>query len=394
MSLRINRTEMLENVKKSVTVEAAARLPGTEKWVDAAVQNRPTAIYDINGELLFYDFPVKSALRGGGVEGYVRAAARKDLGAPVMAYQLGPRQWDFSQAATKLRPKFTKENPKLKIRRIRPVCYSYPKMGVMFEAVDPRGARSKHVFDVASLTAVPIKKEMPNIEGAYAWSFLDAMKEKRTKGASEYTKVAKRLDEIPSAERVSLLKTRTLKRAFTPKYVGEILRIVQTKLLQYCNHYNYTESRSHHCFVLHGQQVNDYCAVATAQMILCYYRYYYTQDQIAPALNYSAGSGCPSDQSPGYESLSSNHINATFDSSPTFSEAQSEINALRPFKSGIPGHARACAGYSRNLLTGANKLYIYDPWPWNADYKLAGTISWEDWNSPTKTNFVKTRLVY
>jgi hypothetical protein len=54
--------------------------------------------------------------------------------------------------------------------------------------------------------------------------------------------------------------------------------------------------------------VNDYCAVATCQMILWYYRYYYTQNQIAPALGYSAGGGCPSDQSTGYESLSNNHI--------------------------------------------------------------------------------------
>ena len=73
-----------------------------------------------------------------------------------------------------------------------------------------------------------------------------------------------------------------------------------TKLLQYCTHYGHTHARSHHCFVLHGQQVNDYCAVATCQMILCYYRYYRSQDDIAPSLGYSTGGGCPADQSPGY----------------------------------------------------------------------------------------------
>ncbi len=127
-------------------------------------------------------------------------------------------------------------------------------------------------------------------------------------------------------------------------------------------------------------------------MILCYYRYYYTQNQIAPALGYSAGSGCPSDQSPGYKSLTCNHLTAAFDSTPTFNEAKAQIDALHPFKSGISGHARACAGYSRNLLTGVNRLYIYDPWPWNANFKLAGTVTWEDWDSPVKTNFVTQSL--
>jgi hypothetical protein len=85
-------------------------------------------------------------------------------------------------------------------------------------------------------------------------------------------------------------------------------------------------------------------------------------------------------------------LNAAFDNTPTFAEAKAQIDALHPFKSGISGHARACAGYSSNLLTGVNRLYIYDPWPWNANLKLAGTVTWEDWDSPVKTNFVTTKL--
>lgn len=168
-----------------------------------------------------------------------------------------------------------------------------------------------------------------------------------------------------------------------------------TKQLQFCTHYNYNEIRSHHCFVLHAQQKWDYCAVATCQMILCYYRYYYTQDQIAPALNYSPG-GCPPDQSAGYEQLSCNHLDATYDTSPTWEEARDQINAIHPLKSGVPGHARACAGYSYVWwLFGITdrRLYIYDTWPWNADYKLGGAVYWEDWDTITHTNYVFTRLL-
>jgi hypothetical protein len=144
--------------------------------------------------------------------------------------------------------------------------------------------------------------------------------------------------------------------------------------------------------VLHGQQVNDYCAVATCQMILCYYRYYYAQNDIAPALGYTAGNGCPPDQSPGYESLTCNHLASSFDGSATWEKARDQINLLRPMKSGIPGHARAVAGYSYTWwkLSGIQdkKLYIYDPWPWNADYALGGAVVWEDWDAVTHTNYV------
>ena len=115
--------------------------------------------------------------------------------------------------------------------------------------------------------------------------------------------------KIPEKTRKNLRISKTL-TPFVDKIICKI-KINATKQLQFCTHYNYNEARSHHCFVLHAQQVNDYCAVATCQMILCYYRYYYTQGQIAPALGYTAGSGCPPDQSAGYEQLSCNHLDAT-----------------------------------------------------------------------------------
>ena len=139
--------------------------------------------------------------------------------------------------------------------------------------------------------------------------------------------------EIPEVERTAMLKADVFRKyTVESKYFDTIFKLIQTKLLQYCTHYNYNEVRSHHCFVLQGQEVDDYCAVATCQMILCYYRYYYTQNQIAPALGYSAGSGCPSDQSPGYKSLTCNHLNAAFDSTPTFTEAKAQIDALHPIQ--------------------------------------------------------------
>jgi hypothetical protein len=249
---------------------------------------------------------------------------------------------------------------------------------------------------------VKIKDSSTNTEGNFAWSFYDSIDEKtRQKKLAKYNEANKLRLKVSDTTRLRVTTTRKLSSLLAVKEIKDViaLRSTKTRLLQFCNHYGHTENRSHHCFVLHGQQVNDYCAVATCQMILCYYRYYYTQNNIAPSLNYTAGSGCPANQGPGYESLSNNHLEATFDTSATWEEARNQIDALHPMKSGVPGHARACAGYSYDhwgIIGGVfnKKLYIYDPWPWNADYKLAGTVYWEDWESVTHTNFIYTSLKY
>jgi hypothetical protein len=389
MSAEIPKEELFEHVKISATIETSAGTPGVENWLNAQISKLPISIFDINGKVLFYDYPVKAR---GGVMGYVRANFRKNLGAPIVAYELGPRYWDFKTAVNKLTPMFKQKFPKLKVTNTKLVCYSYPKLGIMLQAVDPSGAVSRHIFDVASLELVPEKKEGRGKEGFYAWSFLESVNEQmKTNRLKIFNQISKKHNEIPVAEREAILKATTFAKYVKSPYVIDRIALFKTKLLQYCTHYDYNEARSHHCFVLHAQQKNDYCAVATCQMILCYYRYYYTQDQIAPALNYAPG-GCPSDQSAGYEQLTCNHLDATYDTTPTFSEAKTQINQLHPFKSGISGHARACAGYSYNMLFGTNRLYIYDPWPWNADYKLGGAVYWEDWDSIPHTNYVFTKL--
>lgn len=379
MSNEIPKEELFEHVKIATTIQIAAGLPGTEGWLNAKIPKLPISIFDINGEVLFYDYPVQAA--GGNVMGYVRSVSRKYLGAPVIAYELGPRPYDFKAAVEKLTPVFKEKYPKLKVKDVKLVCYSYPKLGVMFQALDPTGATSRYIFDIASLAPVPEKKDRPDVEGFYAWSYLESLTDQiKSARLKRFEQINKKRLEIPQTERSAMLKAEVFAKYVKLPYIVGTISLFKTKLLQFCTHYNYNETRSHHCFVLHGQQRNDYCAVATCQMILCYYRYYYTQDQIAPALNYTSGGGCPSDQSAGYEKLTCNHLDATYDSTPTFSEAMAQIDALHPFKSGISGHARACAGYQYSKLLSINNLYIYDPWPWNSDYKLAGSIKWEDWD--------------
>jgi hypothetical protein len=391
-SLMIPRDELVEHAAIGVLKNAAAGIPELANWVAGTVRKTPLLIHDINGQPLFYDFAVA---RGTELFGNVRVAASKVLGLGVVASELGKRPWDFGAAVKKLTPKVKREFARAKISTPKLVCYSYPKLGVMFEIEGATGP-SRVIYDVSSLTRVPDKPEGPESEGFYAWSYYDSLSDDaRRQGLARFKKVEKDLTSLTPKVRRDILAARTLASVIdlVPlKYSRNV-----TRLLQYCTHYGYTHARSHHCFVLHGQQVNDYCAVATCQMILCYYRYYYSQDHIAPSLGYSPGGGCPSDQSPGYKSLSCNHLDSSFDSSPTWEKARDQIDLLRPLKSGISGHARACAGYSytRWIFGGGltnKKLYIYDPWPWNADYAVGGAVTWEDWDAITHTNYVYANI--
>lgn len=391
----VPKDELLEHASLSVLRNANVKVPEIVGWEKGNVISKPLTIYDINGSPLFYDYRVS---RGSRVLGTVRTGASKILGAPVIAHEFGPRYWNFRSAVQRLTPQVHKEHPRWEIRRTRLVCYSYPKLGVMFEAVDENGKKKRLIYDVATFDPIPEKPPAPGVEGVYAWSFYDALPgDVRELGLKQFDQLDNWRLEIPGKIRDKFKGNRTLTR-FEGLIHWPRFRIrVESKMLQFCEHYDYNEARSHHCFILHCQQKSDYCAVATCQMILCYYRYYYSQDEIAPRLGYRPG-GCPPNQSAGYKSLTCNHLDATFDSSPTWEEARDQINALHPLKSGVPGHARACAGYAYlhweflDFSIELKHLLIYDPWPWNPDLKAGGSVYWELWNSITHTDFIFTKI--
>lgn len=385
----LSKDQLNEHAGLSVIRSVMAKMPHMSRWEEGKLAKTPTRIYDLNGSLLFFDYSVK---KGKELLGTVRIAASKVLGATTIAYELGPRHWNYKAAVKKLRVTLAKKYKTKRIVSTKLICYSYPKIGVMVNMKTKRNVRTRLIFDIASLTLVP--EEKPDVEGAVAWSYYANIKDKaRASGLKSFAKLDKARLQIPTKIRKNVLKRDPIS-AITKKLIWPI-KFQHVRELGFCSHYRSTEARSHHCFVLHAQQVNDYCAVATCQMILCYYRYYYTQDEIAPACGYS--SGCPADSSAGYETMSNNHIEATYDSSANWSEAKTELDKLHPMKSGIPGHARAVAGYSHlqhlfPVKITDRKLLIYDPWPWNADYKLGGSVYWEDWSSTTHTNFIYTKL--
>lgn len=393
----VDKERAMQHVQLTIRRSWAGQVRDFEGWGGTEVDPEPLVIHDLNGQVLFYEYGI---MQGNGVTGTAKASASKIIGAAVPTVEFGPRAWDPGEATRRAKDEVKKLLPKAKVTNTELVCYSYPKIGVRVFLDDPELGSTSAIFDVADLSQIT-RYGADELEGAAAWSFYHEIAEPR---AAEREKVWNLADEELEAARSAT--PRVFDRGFTERELGDIrptlLPTPVEPTLVHIEPYSSGVVRysprcnTHECFALYGQKTDVYCAVATGQMILDFYRYHYTQDQIAAAMSTGAGGTSNTNQVAGYESLSNNGLDATYDTTANWTEAKAEIAANRPLKSGIPGHARACAGWMRQnyAIIGQSLkrwLKIYDPWPWNSDICKGGRIYWEDWASETHTNFIYVR---
>jgi hypothetical protein len=359
----------------------ASSLPGLAGWRGASLDPH-TTVYDLNGEPLFYDFPVAGP--DGAPLGMVRASAATPLGDPVLSVYLGPARWSVSRAAERATAMVTREY-KGQVLKATLVCYAYPKLGIALEWKKPRGSAQRTIFDIGDFSVVP-ETVAKDLRGPGAVSLYDRIPEQAVAPAIEHFGVHdKVLAEVE--ERSKLKLGRKLERLEFEAIQTSVIGVIQwwtTRILTFCSH-----TYSHECFVLHGQENGYYCVVATGQMLLDFWRYNYSQTQIASAMGTTSGGTSYTGEVNGYKSLTCSHFDAQSDSSPTFDKAKAQIDANRPFDYSYPWHAMACAGYSQQniYLAGTQpikQLYLYDPSPVNK-----GTIRWETWGAgPVVDGFV------
>ena len=119
-------------------------------------------------------------------------------------------------------------------------------------------------------------------------------------------------------------------------------------------------------------------------MISAWHGYYPSQQQIAETVGVDPDDGADETQMrDGYyrKSRSSNGLGKggsyVLAGSPSnlYDLVKTEIDRNRPVAINTPAHARACAGYSRNVESGNRYFYIYNPWPVGS-----GDLTWEMWN--------------
>jgi hypothetical protein len=366
----VSTREAMDNAFVFALIGTFSGMEGLKGWNGAKLYSEPLRIYDINGNLLFLEF---SVIRDNKTVGVVWASASKVLGAPpVYIMQPGVRGYDPDKARSEALRIAKATYPTQDVVGTLLVCYSFPRMGIMVTLRDPKTKReTKIIIDAADYKLVPSGDEKR--EGVGYWSFYgrvpDAVRGQRIE---EYNKFHNQL--VPAMKQAEVNSEGTLDEVVFRRFILVVRINCTTRTVP---------------LTLHGQETNDYCAVATGQMILQYHGYNYTQAQIAPAMDYHPG-GCGQDgQVSGYESLSHGNLDATADGTADWSEAKAEIDAGRPLKSGIIRHARACAGYSSCSIFGwlfSQSLYIYDPWP-----PHAGEIYWERWDEVTHTNWIYVR---
>ena len=172
-------SELYEHAALAVMRDSVAGVPGLTGLLAGRVRKEPIPIFDINGTLLFFDYAVG---RGAETAGYVRTAASRVVGPPVVAIEIGPRHWDYAAAVRRLKPRVKKQFPGAAISEPKLVCYSYPKLGVMFHAKSAEKS-TRAIFDVADLSPIP-ESPRPDREGSYAWSFYDALSDQERRARS------------------------------------------------------------------------------------------------------------------------------------------------------------------------------------------------------------------
>ncbi len=314
----------------------------------------PTEIFDFDGNLLYHDYVMAWA---DGKELRVRTSGNTAFIPSVLSLGINP-PLNIERKLEEARKIAEQNNLNPQANAEALVCYAYPKLGL--QCYDSQG--NKFVIDLGDYTIFPVSNEptdSPDFVSTYSPSIF-------------VNKLTLTLANARAIGRDAANKDREDRLDG-----GKNLEQVVSSL-----HSQSTEITLK-SFKLHPQETPVYCAVATAQMILEYYGFQYSQAEIAAAMKTGQDGTTNDNQIKGYTSLGKGSLFAPpLDRTASFSEAQFEISQGRALKTGIPGHARACAGFKVEA-SGIKSLYIYDPWPPNQ-----GTIYWEKWEATTHTNFI------
>lgn len=347
--------------------------PGMTEWWGANL-GEPRLIHDLNGQPLFYDFPILSL--NNEQLGLVRASANRVLGVPAPTVYMGGLRWHVGDATLWAR-EFVQREHKVKVIETQLVCYAYPKLGIAVSWEDRTGEIRRAIIDVGDRSVVP-EEVKPEVRGPGAWSLYDHMPEKAVpeavEGFAPYDRIVDELQErsgVDLAAYVELAQFQAIQSV-----MATVISFYSTKILTFCTH-----GYSHECGRMHGQENGYYCVVATGQMILDFWRYHHPQNHIATQMGTTTSGTDYTGEVNGLESITCSHFDAQSDFSPTFAEAKAEIDANRPFDYSYSYHAMACFGYREQILAIAgtqpqHSVYIYDPSPVNV-----GTIRWETWGA-------------
>ena len=338
-----------------------------------------TPIYDINGEVLFHRFNLKTR------EGLAFAdiSLNSVFSSPLLAVSYG-QQWSHDELA-RLATAAARKQQVSKFDEIRFVCYSYPKVAVQFLLKGEEVA----MLELYTWQRVPAKTRGEGPPGNFErWSIIEETPERvKRKNSKALKSTLANLEKSISPRRKFDFR-RISSEMFVealPRDLVVIGPITDSREL----HYSSLQTDHHVCYELRGQITNVWCVAASVQMLLDFYRYDYEQTRLATELGLGTTSnpnGLPyandGDVVTVIERMTSNALDASMNTSPNWTEFRNEIRANRPLVSFIPGHSRTVVGYTATRIFGWYQyrgLLVYDPWP-----PSTGVITrWENFDANT-----------
>ena len=330
---------------------------GLEDLFIGEVVNHPTKIFDLNESDLFYDYPI--ALSGNQL-GTVRVAATKLLGNPWIAIQQA-LPFDVSRSLEQAIVLLVTELPGSTVIDSKPVCYLYPSVGLFLRLRLANGDQVIRIFEPDGgqhlLVEIPesgISPGSDSIEGSTAFSLLESLPE-----AGDPTVDFDKFNQLLN----SMISEFQDNQPEVPKVLKERMESRYLKHAMVWNCRNRAEGFPPDLpegqpteKILSVKQIPQegqvFCVIACIKMIADFLQIPLpSQSEISQQLQespvlFTPGSGIlPSNQTNAFRRVFPDNAQVQFDGSPTWQKFVDEINAGRPFKSGITGHARVAIGY-------------------------------------------------
>lgn len=352
----------------------------------ADIDPAPITIEDIDGSQLFYDF---TFTKKGQAVGFVRVSADTRLSSAVYAIEPSSRRLIEALALQKARREVSRLYPQAIFLKFSFVCYSFPKIGVKaqfqlnsstdFIIIDYYEDSIIHSSDVTR----PDKSDpLANIDGLIPYSIVEHELPEAGPTSIEdipsFADIIKVASEIlPRSGRLGDLDFTEGDYATLSEHFADNPPIITSLILPVS---------------LVPQNTPVFCAIASAQMILAFFGFQFTQDQVAAVMAPSGSGTTNSSQLRGYGELSKNRLRPKYDTSPTFTETETFLGKFSPMKSGLPGHARVCRGWKRfdfisglsgEILSTEFWYLINDPYPVSE-----GRIRWENISNHNYQNFI------
>jgi len=355
---------------------------GTKGWERGRIASHPIVIHDLCGLPLFYSF---SVYRGSKILGVIRTAATKLLGNPLVSVQITPSLWSLGKAKGELQSLLRRNYAHCDAKKPFLVCHNYPTVALAVEVAPRRGAPKLVLMNVASFNEIRLPTPSPEeFIGEVAYSLLARLSRARERynPARWEIRHQRTVDVIRRRRALSprrffsippQMRAKKLMRIFS---TAEFRIMGKTVDLEFCSHkHMWTDQgwdpagwRTHRCFCRHPQEIDAVdCARAVSQMILCYWRYCYSQGEIAGIF----GEGRQdltglNNVEDGLEKATAHCFDAVRHTSlisQNWNLFTTEIDARRPVIVDNGGHYFACAGYGEYGFADIpeRKLLLYDP---------------------------------